>query len=60
MEVVLFLQRKSLEDFGPMPLPVENSAQLEENRLIAEQLAYDREEQRNLAQPRISGLNAEH
>jgi hypothetical protein len=42
-----------------MPLPVENWAQLEENRLIAEQLAYDREEQRNLAQPRIEGLNLE-
>ncbi|KAJ6458454.1 hypothetical protein C8R45DRAFT_789696, partial [Mycena sanguinolenta] len=59
LDTILHGSGKSLKDFPPMPLPVENWAQLDENRLIAEQLAYNREEQRDLAQPRIAGLNAE-
>jgi hypothetical protein len=59
LDSILNGSAKSLGDFPPMPQPVENWAQLDANRLIAEQLAYDREEQRNLAEPRIQGLNPE-
>jgi primosomal protein N' len=50
---------KSLEQCPPMPLPVGNWAQLHGNRLIAEQLAYDRADQRDKAQQRLGQLNAE-
>jgi hypothetical protein len=59
LDSILHGSAKSLADFPPMPQPVEDWIQLEENRLIAEQLAYNREEQRNLAEPRIQGLNVE-
>ena len=42
-----------------MPLPVGNWAQIHGNHLIAEQLAYDRAEQREKAQQRLNQLNAE-
>ncbi|KAJ7809754.1 hypothetical protein B0H13DRAFT_1540565, partial [Mycena leptocephala] len=59
LESILQNSAKSWKDFPPMPEPVENWAQIEGNRLIAAQLEYDREEQANLARPRIAGLNAE-
>ncbi|KAJ6587605.1 hypothetical protein DFH09DRAFT_883413, partial [Mycena vulgaris] len=59
LDDILHGSAKSLRDFPPMPQPVENWAQLDGNRLIAEQLAYDRDEQRNLAEPRIQAFNAE-
>ena len=59
LDLILNDSGKSLKDFSPMPLSTGDWAHLDGNRLIAEQLAYDRDEQRNLAQPRIDGLNLE-
>ena len=48
---------KSLEQCPPMPLPVGNWAQIHGNCLIAEQLAYDRAEQREKVQQRLNQVN---
>ena len=50
---------KSLNDFPPMPKPVGEWAAMEGNRLIADQLAYDREEQRQKAEENIQKMNQE-
>jgi len=59
LEQILRGSGKELSNFPPMPQPVEDWDQMNQNHLIAEQLAYNIQEQHNLAQPRIDGLNAE-
>jgi hypothetical protein len=50
---------KSLKDFPPMLMPVGNWAAMEGNQLIADQLAYDRAEQREKAEENIQKMNLE-
>ena len=59
IDVVLSSSGKSLEDFAPMPRPQQDWQQLGANRLIAEQLNYDRAEQQAEADARIATLNVE-
>ena len=48
---------KSLQDWPAMPLPQHNWTEVVGNRLIAEQHAYDNDEQTGLANQRIPTLN---
>ena len=48
---------KSLNDFPPMPMPVGDWMAMEGNQLIADQLAYDHEEQRQKAEDNIQKMN---
>jgi hypothetical protein len=59
LEKLLNQEGRSLEEFPPMPLPIGNWGNLEGNQLIAEQLAYNSQEQAHLAEPRIPMLNSE-
>jgi len=55
------LQRagRSLQEFPPMPLSAQHWEDVEENRYIAEQLAYNAEQQQQMAQERIPKLDEE-
>ena len=59
IEKELHKSGKSLCNFPPMPLPSNRWADAERNRLLAEQLAYNRDEQRMKADQQISLLNPE-
>jgi len=52
-------QRKRLQDFPDMPLPERDWEGVAENTLIGEQLNYDRDHERNLAEERLAQLNSE-
>lgn len=52
-------QRKQLKDFPDMPIPEFDWEGVAENTLIGEQLSYDRERERNLAEERLAQLNPE-
>ena len=57
--VLMKTQRKRLEDFPDMPLPERDWEGVAENSLIGEQLNYDRDRERNLAEERLAQLNPE-
>ncbi|XP_031096827.1 uncharacterized protein LOC116001065 [Ipomoea triloba] len=49
IEKLLQIHNKSLKDFPPMPIPVLDNSQLTVNRLLFEELSYNREELTNEA-----------
>ena len=59
IDVLLHNKNRSLQDWPAMPLPQYNWQAVVGNRLIAEQLSYDNEEQTGLANQRIPTLNNE-
>jgi hypothetical protein len=52
-------QRRHLKDFPDMPIPERDWEGVAENSLIGEQLNYNRERERNLAEERLAQLNPE-
>ena len=57
--VLAKMQRKRLKDFPEMPCPERNWEGVAENSLIGEQLNYNRDHERNLAEERLARLNVE-
>lgn len=57
--VLMKTQRKRLKDFPDMPLPERDWEDVAENSLIGEQLNYNRDHERNLAEERVARLNPE-
>ena len=58
-QVLMKTQRKRLKDFPDMPIPERDWEGMVENSLIGEQLSYNRDHERNLAEERLVRLNPE-
>jgi len=58
-QVLMKTQRKRLKDFPEMPLPQCDWEGVVENSLISEQLNYNCDHERNLAEERVAHLNPE-